>query len=100
MLGALWRFRGVRLLGEADPVRAAARIPTFTFVVRDRDPNEVAAALRETGVAVASGSLGSAATLEALGVDSGVGALQAAVSHYHTAADIRRFGRTLETVLG
>lgn len=100
MLRTLWRFGGVRVLGESDPLRGAARVPTFTFVVDGRDAAEVAEALRDAGIAVASGSLGSVATLEALGADSGGHAVQAAVSHYHTAADIRRFGRSLETALG
>ncbi len=99
MLRTLGRFPRIRVLGESDAVRAAARIPTFTFVVEGRDATGVARALRESGVEVDAGSLGSAATLEALGVEPRVGAVRVGVSHYHTAEDIRRFGDSLEAVL-
>lgn len=100
MLRILGRFRRVRILGESDEVRAAARVPTFTFVVRGKEAEAVGDALRRSGVEVGTGSLGSAATLKALGVDPGAGAVRVAVAHYHTADDVRRFGDCLESVLG
>lgn len=99
MLRALARLPRVRVLGEPEETRAALRLPTFTFTARGIPAAELEAALREAGIEVGGGSLGSARTLAGLGADPEAGAVRASLAHYHTAADIGRFAKTLEAAL-
>ena len=98
MLRGLARIQGISVLGEDDPRRAAYRIPTFTFTAQG-GASELGAAIQAAGVQVGVGDLGSATTLDALGVDRTAGVVRASLSHYHRRADIERFLKTLRSLL-
>lgn len=91
LLRGLAQTPGVRVLGEADPWRAAHRTPAVTFTTSNGDAAGLAAALREAGAEVAGGDLGASGVLAALGADPGAGAVRASLAHYHSLADIDRF---------
>ena len=91
LLRGLAETPGVRVLGEADPWRAAHRTPAVTFTTGNGDAAALAAALREAGAEVAAGDLGASGVLAALGADPGAGAVRASLAHYHSLADIDRF---------
>ena len=98
MLRGLAGIRGISVLGEDDPLRAACRVPTFTFTCEGTKAAPLGAALEAEGVQVGSGDLGSATTLAALGQDPDAGALRVSLGHYHTRADIERFLRVLKSL--
>ena len=98
MLRGLSRIKGISLLGEDDPRRAAHRVPTFSFTVDGGGARELGAAIRDAGVQVGAGDLGSAATLEALGVNPEDGVVRASIGHYHNRVDIERFLRLLSSL--
>lgn len=99
MLRGFARIRGISVLGEDDPRRAAYRIPTFTFTCEGESAPALGAALKAEGIQVGAGDLGCAATLESLGQDPAPGVLRASLGHYHTRDDIERFLRTLRSLL-
>ena len=99
MLRGLARVKGVSVLGEDDPRRAAHRIPTFTFTCEGGGAAALGAALEAEGVQVAAGDLGSSTTLENLGQDPEAGVLRASLGHYHTRDDVERFLRVLQSLL-
>ena len=98
MLRGLSRIKGISLLGEEDPRRAAYRIPTFTFTADGGGARELGSAIRDAGVQVGVGDLGSVATLEALGVNPDDGVVRASIGHYHNRGDIERFLRLLSSL--
>ncbi|MDE2882036.1 MAG: aminotransferase class V-fold PLP-dependent enzyme, partial [Acidobacteriota bacterium] len=99
MLRGLARIKGVSVLGEDDPRRAAYRIPTFTFTCEGGSAPALGAALAAEGVQVAAGDLGCSTTLEQLGHDPEAGVLRASLGHYHTRDDVERFLRVLQSLL-
>ncbi len=99
MLRGLSRVKGISLLGEDDPRRAAYRIPTFTFTAEGTSAEELGAAIRDGGVQVSTGDLGSRATLEALGVNPEDGVVRASLGHYHRRDDIERFLHLLRSLV-
>ena len=98
MLRGLSRIKGISLLGEDDPRRAAYRVPSFSFTVDGGGARELGSAIRDAGVQVGVGDLGSAATLEALGVNPEDGVVRASIGHYHNRGDIERFLRLLSSL--
>lgn len=99
MLRGLARIKGISVLGEDDPRRAAHRIPTFSFTCQGESAPALGAALEAEGVQVAAGDLGSSTTLENLGHDPQAGVLRASLGHYHTRDDVERFLRVLQSLL-
>ncbi len=90
LLSGLRWIEGVRLLGDADPWRAASRIPVFAFVTWSDDA-AVVKRLRAEGIRVEHGDLGAPEALQAYSVDPKAGAIRASLAHYHTDADVDRF---------
>ena len=99
MLRGLARIKGVSVLGEDDPRRAAYRIPTFTFTCEGESAPALGAALAAEGVQVASGDLGCSTTLEQLGREPENGVLRASLGHYHTRDDVERFLRAVRSLV-
>lgn len=99
MLRGLSRIKGLSVLGEDDPRRAAYRIPTITFTVDGETAPALGAALASEGVQIGSGDLGCATTLEALGLDPEAGVLRISLAHYHTRDDLDRFLRVLRSLV-
>lgn len=99
LLRGLARTPGVRVLGEADPWRAALRTPAVTFTAGNGDAGALAGALREAGAEVADRDLGASGILAALGADPEAGAVRASLAHYHSLADIDRFVTTLRRLV-
>ena len=99
MLRGLTRIKGISIVGEDDPRRAAYRIPAFTFTCEGENSSDLAAALEVEGVRVGSGDLGCTVLLEMLGLDPKAGVMRASLGHYHTPDDIERFLRVLSSLL-
>jgi len=83
-LVSLEKVKGVRVLG---PKRANERISVFSFVVENRKPLDIAAALDRTGVAVRGGDLASLPALKRFGVTA---AVRASCYIYTSTEDIDR----------
>ena len=99
MLRGLERLRGLSVIGENDPRRAAYRTPEFTFVCEGAKASDLGAGLAAEGVRVASGDLGCSALLKALGMDPEAGVVRASLAHYHRREDVERFLRVLGSLI-
>ncbi len=75
----------VRLLGPED---AEVRAPTVAFVPERLAPGELGRRLAERGFMAGYGNFYAVRLLEALGVDSGQGAVRASFVHYTTADEV------------
>ncbi len=98
LLSGLKRIPGVRVLGEADPARAAHRLAVVTFVTEKEDET-VAKRLGEAGVRVESGDFGAPETLRACGVDPARGAIRVSLAHHHAESDVEKFLAALRKAL-
>ena len=68
-LSSLEKVKGLRILGPTGP---SERISVFSFVVENRKPLEVAAALDKMGIAVRAGDLASLPLLRRMGLTAAV----------------------------
>src|SRR5215469_5078327 len=69
VLSSLEKVKGLRILGPTGP---SERISVFSFVVENRKPLEVAAALDKMGIAVRAGDLASLPLLRRMGLTAAV----------------------------
>jgi cysteine desulfurase family protein (TIGR01976 family) len=97
MLEALGRVPGVRVLGEADPERAAHRVPTFSFRMDGVPPSRIAESLAGSGIHARDGHMYAPRLLEAAGIGA-EGVCRVSLCHYNTPAEIDRFAAALRGV--
>jgi len=83
-LASFQRVKGLRILG---PTEAGERISVFSFVVENRQPSEVVAALDAMGIAVRGGDLASLPLLKRMGLTA---ALRASCYAYTCTEEIDR----------
>ena len=83
-LASFQKVKGLRILG---PTEAGERISVFSFVVENRQPSEVVAALDAMGIAVRGGDLASLPLLKRMGLTA---ALRASCYAYTCTEEIDR----------
>lgn len=81
----------VRIYGIADPARAAERTPTFSFMLAEWTPHQVAVALAAEGIFAWDGNFYALAAMEALELEAHGGAVRVGLLHYNDATEIDRF---------
>jgi cysteine desulfurase family protein (TIGR01976 family) len=89
LLAGLADLPGVRIVGIAEPARAAERCPTVSFTHPRRRPQELAAGLAAAGVYCWAGNSYAVALTTALGLEPD-GVLRLGLLHYNTLAEVRR----------
>lgn len=97
LIAGLQRLPGVRIYGITDPDSLDRRVPTFSFTVEGREPEEVAARLGERGIFSWAGDHYAVEPMARLGLG---GTQRIGMVHYNTVEEIERFLQTLETVIG
>jgi cysteine desulfurase family protein (TIGR01976 family) len=96
LIAGLQRLPGVRIYGITDPSRFAWRVPTLSFTVDGRAPDEVAARLGERGIFSWSGNHYALEPMGRLGLE---GTQRIGLVHYNTPAEIDRFLQTVEEII-
>ena len=99
LLEELHRVPGVDVLGDADPARVEARVPTVSFTMRGAAPRAVMERLAERGIHGRDGHMYAPRLLEACGIDTDTGTVRVSLCHYNTRAEIARFGEALRSLL-
>lgn len=97
-LRRLKRVPGAVVYGIDDPDQSARRMPHLFFRLENREPREVAHALREAHILVEHGSCGCPRALRTLGISENEGGVCASLAHYNTEADVERFADALHDI--
>ena len=87
----------VRVIGEAQV--GAGRLPTVSFVVQGRRPEEVVQHADRAGVGIRHGHFYAPRLVEALGLERATGVARVSMAHYNTHAEIDRLIDALEPAL-
>ncbi|MCA9058183.1 MAG: aminotransferase class V-fold PLP-dependent enzyme, partial [Planctomycetaceae bacterium] len=89
LLSGLQQISSVRILGLQDLSRLADRVPTVSFLIKDRTPRDCAEALAQRGLYVWCGNHYALPFTEAAGLEP-QGTIRVGALHYTTAAEIQR----------
>ncbi len=98
LLDILQETPGLTLYGLADPRRLEERVPTFSFRLAGKHPEEVARRLGEAGFNVWNGNYYALAVTERLGVEDSGGMVRVGPVHYNTMEEVERFGEALRGI--
>ena len=89
LLAELASVRGLTILGEADPARAEARVPTVSFAISGFDPAQIVEHLAASGIQARDGHLYAPRLLQACGIDPKSGLARVSLCHYNTRGEIQ-----------
>jgi len=95
LLAALADVRGLTILGESDPGRAEARVPTVSFAIPGFDPARIVEHLASRGIQARDGHLYAPRLLEASGIDPKTGLARVSLCHYNTREEIGKLREAL-----
>ena len=73
-------------------------MPTFSFTLKNRHPQQVAQLLGDAGIYVWDGNYYALAVTERLGLEQGGGMVRVGPVHYNTVEEIEHLGEVLEIV--
>lgn len=90
---------GTRIHGITDTARLDERVPTVSFTVPGRDPQEIAVELGKQGIYVWNGHNYALAIVERMGLLEAGGMVRVGPVHYNTFDELEKFGEALERVL-
>ncbi|HEU4725831.1 MAG TPA: cysteine desulfurase-like protein [Candidatus Eisenbacteria bacterium] len=91
LVEALRSKRGLSILGDPDPARAATRLPTVTFSIAGRTAAEIVDHLAERGIQSREGHMYAPRLLRAAGFDPDAGLARVSLCHYNDVSEIERF---------
>src|SRR4026207_1050259 len=89
---------GTRIYGVTDLDRLQERVPTVSFTLEGKDPEQVATAFGEKGIYVWNGHNYALAVVERLGLLEAGGMIRVGPVHYNTLEELAKFGEVLERV--
>ncbi|HET7496728.1 MAG TPA: cysteine desulfurase-like protein [Candidatus Eisenbacteria bacterium] len=95
LLEELRRVPGLSILGDADPARVEARVPTVAFTIERSVPRAIVERLAERGIHAREGHMYAPRLLEAVGRDA---VARVSLCHYNTRAEITRLGEALRSL--
>jgi selenocysteine lyase/cysteine desulfurase len=98
LLDTLESIPGLRIYGLTDRSRIAERVPTVSFVMDGKRPEEVAAALGEQGIYVWNGNYYALSVTERLGVEETGGMVRVGPVHYNAIEEIGKLGEALKRI--
>lgn len=98
LLTALADVRGLTILGESDPARVDARVPTVSFAISGFDPARIVEHLAASGIQARDGHLYAPRLLEASGIDPKTGLARVSLCHYNTREEIRKLRDALHAL--
>jgi cysteine desulfurase family protein (TIGR01976 family) len=98
LLGGLTSVPGLHLYGISDPQRMNWRVPTFSFTLDGKHPDEVAAALASQGINVWNGNYYALSVMERLDLERQGGMVRVGLTHYNTLDEIDHLVASLRTL--
>ena len=99
LIQAVQAVPGTRIHGVTDMDRLDERVPTVSFTVEGRDPEQIANAIGDQGMYVWNGHNYALAIVERMGLLDAGGMVRVGPVHYNTVEEIEQFGETLQKVL-
>lgn len=91
--------RRVQVIGDADPRLSDERLPIFSFVVEDADPEEIVLAVDKARVGIRWGHFYAVRLLDALDLLQYKGVIRVSLVHYNTEAELARLKEVLDPLL-
>ncbi|HET9951081.1 MAG TPA: cysteine desulfurase-like protein [Candidatus Eisenbacteria bacterium] len=98
LLDAVRSAKGVSILGDPDPARAASRVPTVSFAVAGKKPAAVVDHLAARGIQSREGHMYAPRLLRAAGFDPDEGVARVSLCHYNTGEEIARLAQALRAL--
>jgi cysteine desulfurase family protein (TIGR01976 family) len=98
LIGVVESVPGTHIYGVTDLNRLDERVPTVSFTVEGRDPEQLAGAIGKEGFYVWNGHNYALAIVERLGLLEAGGMIRVGPVHYNTLEEIERFGEVLRKV--
>jgi cysteine desulfurase family protein (TIGR01976 family) len=89
----------VQVVGEGDPRMAEDRLSVVSFLVEDRDPEEVAMEVDKSRIGLRWGHFYAVRLLDALDLLQYKGVLRVSMVHYNSEAELARLKEVLDPVL-
>jgi len=91
---------GTHIYGVTDLNRLDERVPTVSFTVEGRDPEQIADELGNQGIYVWNGHNYALAVVERLGLLEAGGMIRVGPVHYNTIKELNRFQEVLTQIIG
>ena len=88
LIAGLQALSEVKIFGIVDPNRYDERVPTVSFVQRNRTTDEIAEHLAKQNIFVWSGNNYALEIVRSLGLDEAAGVVRIGAAHYNTPAEI------------
>lgn len=98
LIGIIESVPGTRIHGITDLNRLAERVPTVSFTMPGKNPEQIARALDGEGIYVWNGHNYALAIVERMGLLEAGGMVRVGPVHYNTIEELQRFGEALHKV--
>ncbi len=98
LIGIVESVPGTRIYGITDLNRLDERVPTVSFTVEGKDPEQLAKAIGDENIYVWNGHNYALAIVERLGLLEAGGMIRVGPVHYNTLDELEKFGEVLERV--
>ncbi|MFN8388091.1 MAG: cysteine desulfurase-like protein [Anaerolineales bacterium] len=99
LIGIVESVKGTRIYGVTDLNRLDERVPTVSFTVQGKDPEQLAKAIGDENIYVWNGHNYALAIVERLGLLEAGGMIRVGPVHYNTVDELEKFGEVLEKVV-
>ena len=91
MIEGLLEIQGLRIYGITDLAELEHRVPTVSFTLEGKSPNEIARRLDEKNIFVWDGNFYAPAVTERLSLEDRGGMVRIGLCHYNTSEEIETF---------
>ena len=98
LLETLSEVPGLKILGDADPAHAGARVPTVSFSLAGHTAAAIVDHLAAAGIQSREGHMYAPRLLRAAGFDPDAGVARVSLCHYNTQEEIARLGQSLRAM--
>ncbi|MCC6299349.1 MAG: cysteine desulfurase-like protein [Anaerolineales bacterium] len=99
LIGIVESVPGTRIYGVTDLNRLDERVPTVSFTIAGKDPEQIAKALGDENIYVWNGHNYALAIVERLGLLEAGGMIRVGPVHYNTLDELEKFGEALRKVV-
>jgi cysteine desulfurase family protein (TIGR01976 family) len=95
LVRAVASMPGAAILGDADPERADARVPTVSFTIAGKRPEAIVDHLASRGIHAREGHMYAPELLRAAGFDPDLGVARVSLCHYNDAEEVELLAAAL-----
>lgn len=96
LIGIIESVKGARIYGITDLIRLDERVPTVSFTLEGKDPEQLAKAIGDENIYVWNGHNYALAVVERLGLLEAGGMIRVGPVHYNSLEELEKFGDVLE----